>query len=141
MNKIEIFRGTKEIFLATIYQLESESYITSKPIYCINTEAKKELFKEKIKHCLKSSKVLSEKEEDNYWLSSTELLKSFKTKSFNTFYKKHVGFSVYLEDENIVCKEYKHLGVNKGLELKEDYVSFPYSSNDSLMKVIEYVLK
>lgn len=121
MKGVHIYMTKNYFKIATMYKLESGSYIDSNPIYIVSKDTSIEEISSKIASALKSSKKISEKEEDIYWLGN-KLLKELKETSFNKLYENSKSCVVYVVDSETIIKPYEFKGKENGLIVDEDKV-------------------
>lgn len=121
MKVCQIYKTKSEYKIVTMYRLESWSYISSKPIVLLPSETTIEQLSKEIFFCLKSSRELSEAEENEFWLGE-KLLSELKEKSFNSFYNKSTSCNLSLENNILEISPQEYLGKNKGLSTIENEV-------------------
>lgn len=140
MKACQIYKTKKHYKIATMYRLESGSYILSNPIFIIPLEANDKELSVKIFEAIKNSRLIYESEEDDIWLG-TQLLKELKEKSYNDLYKNSGSCTIYLEKGLLEIEPNKYLGKNEGLEaIQEKKSKFDYVEGDEL-KVTEKVIE
>lgn len=119
MNSIEVYRTKKNYKILTQYQLESGSFISSEPIHLLPLDIDKKEIAGKIFEALNSSRILSEREEDDFWLGN-KLLKKIKETSFNKFYQLSTSCRVSKREDLVIIAPRKYLGKDKGLFTEEE---------------------
>lgn len=137
MKAVHIYLTKKNYKVVTMYRLESGSYISSNPIFILPFDIDKEELSSKIFLALKTSRHLSEKEEDEYWLGN-KLLKTLKESSFNKLYENSKSCAVYWEKTRIVIKPYEYQGNNQGLAVNKEKI-LELNHNTSPIELTEVI--
>ena len=128
MKGIQIYKTKKHIKIVTMYQQESKAYIISEPIFILSLDEDISKVKDNIFLALDSSRKISEKEEDKFWLGNT-LLKKMNETSFQKLYVSSKSCMIFLEKNKIKIIPLKYAG--KGLGLTEDIGVIEMSFNSS----------
>lgn len=139
MKKCQMYLNKKGLIIVTLYQLESESYISSHPIIHLPKDSGSFEIAERIQFCLNSSKKLKEKEEDKFWLGKA-LLKELKQTSFNGLYKSSICYDFTVKDKTFNIKKLSYLGKNQGLAEIDEASSFDYSISN-IKDQVDFILQ
>lgn len=113
MKACQIYKTKKFYKIATLYKRETGSYIISNPITILLNDIDTESLCKSIFQSLEASRLISEKEENLFYIN---LLKELKEKSYNNLYKNSISCSIYLEKNIIEIEPNRYLGKNEGLE-------------------------
>lgn len=118
MKSVEVYRTKKNYKILTQYELESGSYISSNPIFILSLDTDTEEIANRIFEALDSSRLLSESEEDDFWLGN-KLLKEIKESSFDKFYQSSTSCRISKQKDFVIIAPRKYLGRSKGLFTEE----------------------
>lgn len=121
MKSCQIFKTKKGYKIATMYRLESWSYIESKPIYIFPVEIGVEELSKAIFESLESSREISDSEENDFWLGN-QLLKELKENSYNSLYKNSYSCIVSIKNSDFIIEPQKYMGKDEGLSVDENRV-------------------
>ena len=129
MKGIQIYKTQKHIKIVTMYQIESEAYITSEPVFVFSLDEDISKIKDNIFLALDSSRKISEKEEDTFWLGNT-ILKKMNETSFQKLYVSSKSCMVFLEKNNIKIIPMKYAGKGQGLSEDIGVIEMSFNSSD-----------
>lgn len=121
MKSCQIFKTKKGYKIATMYRLESWSYIESKPIYIFPLETSIEQLSRALFESLDSSREISESEENDFCLGN-QLLKELKESSYSSLYKNSYGCIVSVKNNKFIIEPQKYMGKDEGLAVDENRV-------------------
>lgn len=136
MKACQIFKTKRAYKITTMYRLESWSYIESKPINILPIKSSLEMVSKVVFESLESSRVISDTEEEDFWLGN-QLLKELKEKSYDSLYKKSTSCMIFVKDNEFIIEPQVYKGRGLGLEVDESRVLKLEANLDKLLLIEE----